>query len=101
MISWITVGVLALFTAGWVLAPLLRADAAVAERVAAKVSEAEELQSQREMALAALKDLEDDRATGKIGEADYVDLKTRLSARAVEILQRMEALDGPRSSTQD
>jgi hypothetical protein len=85
--------------AAWVLAPLFREDAASAERVASALSEAEELESQREMALSALRDLEDDRATGKIGDADYEALKSRLTARTVEILRRIDALalaSGPR-----
>lgn len=100
MIAWLTIGALAAVAAAWVIAPLFRADAAEAERIASSLSEAQDLESRREMALAALRDLEDDRATGKIGDADYDALKARLSARAVEVLQRIEALEsatpGPR-----
>jgi hypothetical protein len=77
----------------FVLAPLFRKDAAQAERVASALSEAQELQSQREMALAALRDLEEDRATGKIGDADYAELKTKLQVRAIEILKRLDAIE--------
>ena len=100
MISWLTIGVLASAAAAWIIAPLFRADAAEAERIASSLSEAQDLESRREMALAALRDLEDDRATGKIGDADYESLKVRLSAQAVEVLKRIEALEpaapGPR-----
>jgi hypothetical protein len=50
------------------------------------------------MALAALRDLEEDRATGKIGDADYDDLKARLSNRAVAVLKRLDEIArlGPR-----
>lgn len=92
MIAWLFVAVLAASATAWVLAPLFRDDAAAAERVASVLSEAEDLQSQREMALSALRDLEDDRATGKIGDADYEDLRSRLTARAVDILRRIDAL---------
>ncbi len=81
--------------AAFVLWPLFRRDAAEAERVASALSERQELDSQREMALSALKDLEDDRSTGKIGDADYRDLRQRLDARAVEILKRLDELDAP------
>jgi cytochrome c-type biogenesis protein CcmI len=79
----------------FVLAPLFRKDAAEAERVASAFSEAEELQSQREMALTALRDLEEDRATGKIGDRDYDELKAKLQTRAVEILKRLDAIGDP------
>lgn len=92
MMAWIAVTFLAVGAAAWILSPLFRSDAAEAERLVAAVSEERDLDSRREMALAALRDLEDDRATGKIGDADYEDLKARLSARAVEILQRIESL---------
>lgn len=94
---------LAAGVAAFVLAPLFRADAAEAERIARAVSDEQELQSQREMALQALRDLEDDRATGKIGDQDYADLKARLSARAVDILRRLDAQGegGPRPGASD
>ena len=86
---------LGLAAAAFVLAPLFRKDAAEAERVASALSEAEELHSQREMALTALRDLEDDRATGKIDDRDYAEMKARLEGRAVEILERIDAAGDP------
>ena len=77
----------------WVLAPLLRADAALAERVGRAAGEIEDLHDQREMALAALRDLEEDRSTGKISDRDYQDFKARLSTRAVDVLKRLEAAE--------
>lgn len=100
MIAWIVVAVLAAGAAAWIVAPLLRADAAEAERLTAAVSEAQDLDSRREMAMLALRDLEDDRATGKIGDADYEEMKARLSAQAVEILQRIEELGPAREPRQ-
>lgn len=76
----------------FVLAPLFRKGAAEAERSSEDLSEKQDLHSLREMAMGALKDLEDDRATGKIGDTDYEDLKARLSSRAVDILRRLDAL---------
>lgn len=94
MTTVLLVVMLASAVGAFVLAPLFRPDAAEAERVAGRLSEAQDLQSQREMALAALRDLEDDRQTGKIGDADYAELKARLSARAVDVLERLDRLDG-------
>jgi hypothetical protein len=85
--------VLAAGTAAFVLAPLLRKDAAREETVAAIESEARDLRSRHEMALSALRDLEDDRETGKIGEADYAELRARLTAQAVEILKKLDEHD--------
>ncbi len=78
--------------AAFVLAPLFRADAAQEERRSAKVSDEQDLFSQREMAMAALKDLEDDRATGKIDMADYEDGKARLTSRAAAVLKRLDEI---------
>lgn len=94
MTTVLLVVMLAGAVAAFVLAPLFRDDAAEAERVAGALSEAQDLQSQREMALAALRDLEDDRQTGKIGDEDYADLKNRLSTRAVDVLERLDRLEG-------
>ncbi len=95
MTAAVVVILLAAAVAAWVLAPLFRENAAEAERTSSRMSEAQDLLSQREMALAALRDLEDDRQTGKIGDADYAELKARLSSRAVEILDRIERLEHP------
>jgi hypothetical protein len=76
----------------FVLAPLVRRDIAQAEQASSAVSLARELQSEREMLLAALKDLEDDRATDKIGDADYAALKAKLTERAIEVMRRINEL---------
>lgn len=81
----------------FVLAPLFRKDAAILERRASALSEEEELASQQEMAMASLKDLEDDRATGKVADNEYEDVKARLTRRAVEILKRQDDLAARKS----
>ena len=78
-------------TIAFVLAPLFRDDAALSEYRSAAVSELRELRSQHEMVLAGLKDLEDDHATGKIGDADHAELEASLTAQAVELLKKMDA----------
>ena len=77
----------------YVAAPLFRRDATEAERVARTLGEAADLQSRREMLLASLRDLEDDRATDKIDEADYEVSHARLSAEAIEVMRRLDRID--------
>ncbi|HKQ60555.1 MAG TPA: c-type cytochrome biogenesis protein CcmI [Candidatus Polarisedimenticolaceae bacterium] len=80
---------LALVLAAFVAWPLWRGGAVVPPD---GLDEARDLQSQRDMALAALRDLEDDHETGKLDEADYTELKARLQAQGVEAMQRIDAL---------
>ena len=74
----------------FVLAPLFRKDADEAVAAAAG-GELQDLRARHDMALAALKDLEDDRETGKIGDDDYHELKASLTARAVEVMKALDA----------
>jgi cytochrome c-type biogenesis protein CcmI len=92
MIVWIAVAFLALFVAVVVLAPLFRPDAQEAERVSSALSVEQDLSTRHAMALAALRDLEDDRQTGKIGDADYAQLKAKLEARAIELMKSLDTL---------
>lgn len=48
----------------------------------------------RGQALIALKEIEFDRATGKLSEADYEELKTRYAARALALLEAGDAKGG-------
>ena len=89
LLASLVVGVGAL---AFVLAPLFRKDAAEAERVVAVTSAVRELQSRREMLLASLKDLEDDKATGKLDDRDYDELKGKLTGQAVEVMKRLDEL---------
>lgn len=89
LVASLAVGIFAL---AFVLAPLFRRDAAQAERVAAATSTVRELQSRREMLLGALKDLEDDRATGKLDDHDYDELKGKLTSQAVDVMKRLDEL---------
>jgi len=87
---------LAAAVAAFVLAPLFRKDALEAERVALALSAEQEVHAQHAMALAALKDLEDDRATGKIGDTDYAEMKSKISANAVALMKRLDAFANER-----
>jgi hypothetical protein len=91
--------VLAALGGYYVLAPLFRADAAEAERISAAISEERDLQSRREMLLAALKDLEDDRSTGKVDQKDYTRSKTELSTEVIEIMKQLDAMNEARTKS--
>jgi len=97
MIVAIAVALLALTVAVVVLAPLFRPDAREAERVSQALSTEQDLSARHAMAVAALRDLEEDRQTGKIGDADYAELKTKLETRAVELMKSLDALAPPRT----
>jgi hypothetical protein len=96
MIAAFAVAALALAVAAVVLAPLFRPDAQERERVSNVLSAEQDLSTRHAMALAALRDLEDDRATGKIGDADYAALKARLETRAVELMKSLDGLAAER-----
>jgi len=96
MIVGLVVAALALTVAVVVLAPLFRPDAQQAERRSQALSAEQDLTTRHGMALAALRDLEDDRQTGKIGDADYLALKARLEARAIELMKSLDGLAAAR-----
>ena len=91
MIGLLVLG-LALTVAAVVLAPLFRPDAQESERVANALSTEADLSTRHAMALAALRDLEDDRQTGKIGDADYAQLRAKLESRAVDLMKSLDKL---------
>jgi tetratricopeptide (TPR) repeat protein len=50
------------------------------------------LQTEKLLALRALRELDLDRQAGHVGEADYADLRAPLEARAAAVLRRLDAL---------
>lgn len=77
--------VLALITAGWVVVPLLfRSGSFVADLVPSHIIDRE---ARRNVAFAALKEIEYDRAAGKLNDADYAQLRGQLELEALEALQ--------------
>jgi len=96
MIVALTVAVLALTVACVVLAPLFRGDAQEAERVSNALSAEQDLNTRHAMALAALRDLEDDRQTGKIGDADYAQLRAKLETSTIELMKSLDGLAAQR-----
>ena len=86
MIALIVGTLLAIGAMAWVLAPLFRADAGV---VLAPVSPArQDVAARRERAVEALREIEFDRATGKLADADYDMLKTRYTRQAVAAMRQ-------------
>ncbi|MFP3948045.1 MAG: hypothetical protein ACLFWG_04895 [Longimicrobiales bacterium] len=79
-------GLLAAGVVLYVLLPLVRGREAPLERSAEEYSED---QFRKQVALAALRDVEYDFATGKMDEEDYRELKAELSAEALRILETL------------
>jgi len=83
--------ILAAAAIAYLVRPLLRQGEHHMPHLDAALAKARELQSQLDMVVAALRDLEDDRATDKIDETDYDEIKTRLSTKAVDLMKRLDA----------
>ena len=83
------VGLLAL----WIVLAPIGSGGSVSPRDESEPDDPEE--TPRGVALAALKDIEFDRATDKLAEADYADLKARYTAAAVAAMREEEAARHP------
>jgi hypothetical protein len=81
--------------AGWVFSPLFARDASEQEQARSATGERADLFSRKEMVMASLKDLEDDRETDKISEHDYMQLKNKLTAQAIEIMKKLDDEHAP------
>lgn len=53
------------------------------------------LEQDKQQVLRAIKELEFDRAMGKVGESDFEELRARLRARALALLRQLEQGDSP------
>ena len=93
----VAVFVLAAAALAFVVAPLLRADAIVAERRRDNFGEERDLLARHTMLLASLRDLEEDRSTDKLDQVDYDRLKHQLSGEAIEIMKRLDGLRARRA----
>lgn len=78
-----------------VLAPAPRMAVAEAARTAEEIEDLEDDLSPRTVALRALKEIEFDRATGKLTDQDYESLKRRYTAVALEALRGADAPPRP------
>jgi Na+-transporting methylmalonyl-CoA/oxaloacetate decarboxylase gamma subunit len=80
-----------------VTAPLRRSQSA---RVAAEESaEHAELEALKEAKYREIRDAELDHRTGKLSDADYRALDRQLRSEAVELLRRLDALEGREGGT--
>jgi double zinc ribbon protein len=77
---------LAIGAMAWVLAPLFRPGANVVIAPTSPVRQ--DLAARRERAVEALREIEFDRATGKLADADYDMLKTRYTRQAVAAMRQ-------------
>jgi len=82
----------------YVVMPLIRNESSAAAGNHQALSKERELHSRQQMLLAALKDLDDDRSTDKIDEADFEHLKNRLSQQAIDVISRRESAQGCRTA---
>ncbi|MDE3156400.1 MAG: hypothetical protein KGN76_14955, partial [Acidobacteriota bacterium] len=78
------------------LLPLVRADAGDRTDMVGRRTRTA-LERQKTLVLRAIKDLEFDRAMGKVSDADFVEMTERLRARAVGLIRQLEAGDGYRT----
>ena len=91
-------GLLAAATLVWIVTPILRPTSADADEHAEGLGLARELHSRHQQLLASLRDLEDDRTTAKIDDADYEEMRDRLSAEAIEVMRAMDVLKDERDT---
>ena len=85
MIPLIIGTVLAIAAMTWVLAPLFRANAAA--MIVPVAAPRQDVVARRERAVEALREIEFDRATGKLADADYDMLKARYTRQAVAAMR--------------
>ena len=79
----------------WVLYPVFRPDTAVRVASAAEAVDPDDDFSPHAVALAALREIEFDRATGKLSDVDYDALSRRYTAEALAAM-RAEGADRPK-----
>jgi hypothetical protein len=86
MLALVIGTLLAVAALAYVLYPLLFAGSALGERTWPRTPRVASTAGDED-AVAALREIEFDRATGKLSDADYSDLKTRYTARALEAMR--------------
>lgn len=94
----VILAVVALGALLFVLAPLLQPSASRSTRRDAAVGRLRELHARQQMLFASLKDLEDDRATDKLSDEDYEQLKARISGEAVGVMRELDAAEAQREA---
>ena len=86
MLALVIGTLLAVAALAFVLYPLLFETSAIGERATPRAARVASTGADED-AVAALREIEFDRATGKLSDADYTDLKTRYTARALEAMR--------------
>lgn len=104
MLELVTGTVIALVVLALVLEPLLRTQAPGPSVSAGAGDEdefvdIEESDSPKVQALLALREIEFDRATGKLSETDYAQLKQQYSTRALQAIEEERALGAAHAAT--
>lgn len=84
----------ALAAVALVLDPLIR-PARVRPAAPAQETETDPREHRKELALAALKEIEFDRATGKIDDADYARMKAHYTTEALDAIRDADAAAAP------
>jgi cytochrome c-type biogenesis protein CcmH len=80
-----------LATAAYLGYPILRRDRTYAPDSSAGLAMVQELRAEKDSILGAIKDLEFDLASGKLSNADYDAMRSKYEARAIAILQELDA----------
>jgi cytochrome c-type biogenesis protein CcmH/NrfG len=93
MIMLIGIGI-ALGTLIYLGYPILRRDLSYAPEYVAGLAQVEELRSEKDALIRAIKDLEFDLASGKLSPTDYTSMRGQYEARAVGVLQELDAQEG-------
>lgn len=93
MLSLVTGTILAVAALAFVLAPLF-ATGPVASPRRPRVPSPARTDLAEHDAIVALREIEFDRATGKLSERDYAELTTRYTEQAVAVLRRADGADG-------
>jgi hypothetical protein len=85
----------------WIVRPILRPAPANAMAGEKGLGRARELQSRHQQLLTSLRDLDDDRTTDKVDQADYDEMRARLSAEAIEVMRAMDELKDERETARE
>lgn len=95
MIALLVGIVVALVAVALVLDPIVRPPRAGRPDALSFEADEDPLGHRKDLALAALKEIEFDRATGKLDDADYERMKARYTAEALEAIRDVDAAAAP------
>jgi cytochrome c-type biogenesis protein CcmH/NrfG len=93
MITLVVFGI-ALGTLLYLGYPILRRDRSYAPNYIAGLAHVEELRSEKDVLIRAIKDLEFDLASDKLSSTDYAVMRAKYETRAISVLQELDAHEG-------